>query len=50
MPTFGHDLPPDLVARQALRGPWLPLWMGNVVDNKPMPFQKYNSSRIFCLQ
>jgi hypothetical protein len=39
MPVFGHDLPPDLVARQAIRGPWLPLWMGNVVDSKPLPFQ-----------
>ncbi len=39
MPVHGSDLPPDLVARQALRGPWLPLWMGNIVDDKPFPYE-----------
>lgn len=39
MPAVGRDLPPDLVARQALRGAWLPVWMGNVVDNKTFPFE-----------
>ncbi len=39
MPAAGHDLPPDLVARQQLVGPWMPRWMGNIVDDKPLPFQ-----------
>ena len=39
MPVAGHDLPPDLVARQQLIGPWMPLWMGNIVDDKPLPFE-----------
>jgi hypothetical protein len=39
MPAAGHDLPPDLVARQQLIGPWMPLWMGNIVDDKPLPFE-----------
>lgn len=39
MPLAGRDLPPDLVARQALRGAWLPLWMGNIVDDKPLPYE-----------
>jgi len=38
-PLVGRDLPPDLVARQALAGEWMPLWMGNIVDNKPLPFE-----------
>ncbi len=39
MGAAGHDLPPDLVARQQLVGPWMPLWMGNIVDDKPLPFE-----------
>jgi hypothetical protein len=39
MPAAGHDLPPDLVARQQLLGPWVPLWWGTLVDNKPLPFE-----------
>ncbi len=39
MPAAGHDLPPDLVARQQLIGPWMPRWMGNIVDDKPLPFE-----------
>ncbi len=38
-PLVGNDLPPDLVARTALLGEWMPLWMGNIVDEKPFPFQ-----------
>jgi len=36
---FGHDLPPDEVARQAVNGPYAPLWLGNLIDDKPLPFQ-----------
>ena len=39
MPVAGYDCPPDLVARQQLIGPWAPRWMGNIVDDKPLPFQ-----------
>ncbi|MHB9129782.1 MAG: hypothetical protein ACYDBB_01665 [Armatimonadota bacterium] len=39
IPVAGQDLPPDLVARQELIGPWMPLWMGNIVDDKPLPFE-----------
>jgi len=39
MPVAGTDLPPDLVARQAMRGAWMPLWMGNIVDDKPLPYE-----------
>jgi len=39
MAAAGHDLPPDLVARQQMIGPWMPLWMGNIVDDKPLPFE-----------
>lgn len=47
MPIHGSDLPPDLVARQALRGPWLPIWMGNIVDNKPFPFEMTASFKLW---
>lgn len=39
MPAFGQDLPPGQVGLQTLRGPWAPLWMANLVDDKPLPFQ-----------
>jgi hypothetical protein len=39
MPVAGHDLPPDIVAQQQLIGPWAPLWMGNIIDEKPFPFE-----------
>ena len=39
MPVSGYDLPPDLVARQQLIGPWAPRWMGDIVDSKPLPFE-----------
>ncbi|MFW6367230.1 MAG: hypothetical protein ACOC0L_01040, partial [bacterium] len=36
---FGHDLPPATVARQAVNSPYAPLWFGNLIDGKPLPFQ-----------
>lgn len=39
MPLAGHDLPPGQVAAQALRGPWAPLWLADIVDGKPLPYE-----------
>ena len=47
MPAVGHDCPPDLVARQAAIGPWLPRWMGNIVDSKPLPFEMTAAYRVW---
>lgn len=47
MPIAGHDLPPEQVAAQALRGSWAPLWMSNVIDDKPLPFELTASYRMW---
>ena len=37
--SFGHELPPAEAARQASRSPFAPMWYGNVIDHKPLPYQ-----------
>lgn len=39
MPVAGHELPPEIVARQELIGPWAPAWISNIIDEKPLPFE-----------
>ncbi len=42
MKAFGHEVPPGVVARQTLCGPWAPEWGANLVDEKPLPFESAN--------
>jgi hypothetical protein len=39
LPVIGHDLPPEQVARQTVAGAWAPEWVGQMVDEKPLPYQ-----------
>ena len=43
MRAIGHDLRPGQVADQMLNGPWAPVWVANVVDRKPLPYQMTNT-------
>ena len=38
MNPIGHELTPDVVARQTLSGPWAPAWVAPLVDHKTFPF------------
>jgi hypothetical protein len=39
IPVVGNDAPPATIARQTLNGPWAPDWVGNMIDNKPLPYE-----------
>ncbi len=44
---WGHDTPPDEVARQALVSPFAPLWYQEIIDNKPLPFETTATFKIW---
>lgn len=38
-PKFGHEFPPDQVARGAAYSPYAPVWYQQVIDAKPLPYE-----------
>jgi hypothetical protein len=39
MPVWGYDFPPARAALQTLASSWAPLWLADLVDDKPVPFE-----------
>ena len=39
MPVWGYDFPPGRVAIQTLQQPWMPGWVADLIDDKPVPFE-----------
>ncbi|HYD06847.1 MAG TPA: hypothetical protein VEC60_14025 [Reyranella sp.] len=39
LPVWGYDFPPGRVAIQTLQQSWMPAWVANLVDDKPVPFE-----------
>lgn len=47
MPVCGNDVPPGRVAFQTLNGPWAPDWVGNMLDEKPLPYHQICSYKMW---
>ena len=39
MPVWGYDFPPARASLQTLASSWAPLWVADLVDDKPVPFE-----------
>ena len=40
LPVWGYDFPPGRVAIQTLQQPWMPAWVADLIDDKPVPFEE----------